>query len=727
MKRSSMAGEDPVSTACRLGVLVVVVLLTPTRSFAAPGDVIASFLNDWAFSTIGLAHDPASGVVRYAHESQSSGHRPTIYDYDPVAGTIVHSMALSTQNADWPWQIDNVNGATYDPDTETWFLPDYNGDLSYADDNIVEVDAVGNIIGAWEMDDELGSNDCANGGAIDDIIDIARDPYNSRRYYVTAAYDGNTIYYVELTSSPAWWTPNSWVLLETIVPADLDGIIEEILAIEWDDVHRGFWVTDWHSDNIALLDRTFNPVQILGVTTPSGFSSGITPMNSVPEEEPYQLWLTDFSSDTTTIVESLSTRPIANPQADVSVTKDDGSSIWVPNSTTTYRVVVANAGPQPAEVVRLVDTSPADASIRDWTCTAAGGAICPNPSGYAMIDETTAFLPVGATLTYLVDVGVSALKDPTTTLENTASVYLGTDDPDLTNNQAVDINASPISFGSGIVTFSDGSPVYTPGTTVVYNLVVANFTPLPAPGANVRIMNPVPTGTTTTWECVAGGTVSCPSATGSGVIDTTVFMSYGDLLSFSIAVDVPADHTGDLENTVTIASTLSFSPGSQVTDTNTQLSEADLSVSKTNGQLTYRPGTESTYVVTVVNDGPSDATEVRIQDTAPSGTSFTGWTCTATGGAACPFAAGAGDLDETLATLPTGGSVVYELTLAIPSTYGEGGGLGSSLVNSARVSGFEHDPDIADNTATDSDERLWSEIFSDGFESGDLLRWSTGG
>jgi len=109
--------------------------------------------------------------MRYAHESQSSTHNPTIYDYDfnfgtsYGFGTVSCSVALSAQNTDWPWQLDNRTGATYDPDTGTYFLPDYNGDLSYADDNIVEIDAQGHIVAVWEMDDEVGSNDSTGGGA----------------------------------------------------------------------------------------------------------------------------------------------------------------------------------------------------------------------------------------------------------------------------------------------------------------------------------------------------------------------------------------------------------------------------------------------------------------------------------------------------------------------------------------------------------------------------------
>lgn len=77
----------------------------PSLSAAATGDVLEVFTNTWSYSTIGLVYDPDHNLVRYAHESQSSSHRPTVYDVEPVAYTVPLSFALSAQNSGWPWQI----------------------------------------------------------------------------------------------------------------------------------------------------------------------------------------------------------------------------------------------------------------------------------------------------------------------------------------------------------------------------------------------------------------------------------------------------------------------------------------------------------------------------------------------------------------------------------------------------------------------------------------------
>jgi uncharacterized repeat protein (TIGR01451 family) len=667
---------------------------------AAPGDIIDRLNNDWSYSTLGLAYDPVRNIVRYAHESRSSEHNPTIYDYVPGTGSIVYSVALSVQNhPDWPWGVDSRTGVSFDPDTGTYFLPDYNGDLSYCDDNIIEIDAQGNILAAWETDDEVGSNDSTGGGEIDNIVDITHDPDHPRRYYTTAAYDDNTIYYVDLSDTSSGASPeNAWTLLDTITPAGLDGIIGDIIGIEWDAVNEGFWVTDYHSANIALLDRDFNLVQWLAVDTAGGFSSGITPMNSVAPGEPYQLWVTDFTSDQTTIVESLSQRPPAIPMADIHVTKDDGSDTYLPGTFATYTVVVANSGPQAAEDVRLEDSAPADTSITGWECTAAGGAVCPAPAGSGDIDQTVDLLPPGGTLTYTVDLWVTPFKNPTEPLSNTASVTSPTSDPDPANNAATDTNG-PFPGALGVIK-SDGRPVYTPGTTVTYHLAAANLSAIPVP--DFRITDTPPAGTTMHWQCHTNPNSPCPTPdSGSGALDYNTALDSGEFLYFAVEVDVPSGFTGELTNTADISGSGAPLLPATASDTDAQFSITDLSVTNTDGHDTYIPGTSRQYTLTALNSGPSDASSVRIQDTAAPGTSITGWTCTSSAGASCPNPGGAGNLDETVPVLPAGESLVYTLTLAIEGDYGQNGGMEAALINSARISGNDHDPNPANNSATD--------------------------
>src|SRR3546814_16528211 len=50
------------------------------------------------------------------------------------------------------------------------------------------------------------------------------------------------------------------------------------------------------------------------------------------------------------------------------------------------------------------------------------------------------------------------------------------------------------------------------------------------------------------------------------------------------------------------------------------------------GQTEYTPGESVDYTITVTNKGPSDAQDVNIQDTAPTGPTITSWTAVVTTG-----------------------------------------------------------------------------------------------
>ncbi|MGC9399440.1 MAG: hypothetical protein ACP5HM_09940 [Anaerolineae bacterium] len=278
-------------------------LLSPLAP-AGVGDTLQVFTNTWSYHTLGLVYVPGRDVLRYVHESQSSSHNPTIYDVDYTAHTVVYSVALSTQNTGWPWQLDNRTGTGYNFLTGNYFLPDYNGDLIYADDNIVEVDVNGNVLNAWEMDDEISSNDSADGSEIDRIIDIAVVPGNPTRYFATAAYDGGVVYEIVLTRTGSLWTPNSWYTVMTYTGAISDTFTDN-LGIDYDAQNEVLYHSGWHTTTILVTDLSMNPVTEFTSTFDcpgaGGYNSGVT---FVEGSDPPEIWVTDFSSDQTTRCEA---------------------------------------------------------------------------------------------------------------------------------------------------------------------------------------------------------------------------------------------------------------------------------------------------------------------------------------------------------------------------------------------------------------------------------------
>ena len=100
-----------------------------------------------------------------------------------------------------------------------------------------------------------------------------------------------------------------------------------------------------------------------------------------------------------------------------------------------------------------------------------------------------------------------------------------------------------------------------------------------------------------------------------------------------------------------------------------EYSSHDISVAKTDSKSGFRPGGNSTYTITVTNNGPDDAQDIDITDTLPAGVQLSGpWTCSAPSGSSCSSSSGgsAGDTTVNLtADIENGDSI----TVTVPVLY----------------------------------------------------------
>ena len=88
--------------------------------------------------------------------------------------------------------------------------------------------------------------------------------------------------------------------------------------------------------------------------------------------------------------------------------------------------------------------------------------------------------------------------------------------------------------------------------------------------------------------------------------------------------------------------------------------QADLGVTKTDGQTTAVPGQPVTYTITVSNAGPTAAAGAAVIDTIPAALVGATWTCSASPGSTCT-ASGSGNIND-MVTLAAGGTATYMLT-----------------------------------------------------------------
>ncbi len=174
------------------------------------------------------------------------------------------------------------------------------------------------------------------------------------------------------------------------------------------------------------------------------------------------------------------------PSADLSVSKNDGTSTATPGGSTTYTIIAGNAGPSNATGT-IADTFPASLTCT-WTCAGSGGGTC-TAAGAGNINDA-ATLPVGGSVNYTASCTISA--SATGSLANTATVTItgGGADPNPGNNSATDtdtlVGASDIAITKSV---NVASP--TLGSNVIFTVVATNNGPSDATGVQVNDLLPV--------------------------------------------------------------------------------------------------------------------------------------------------------------------------------------------------------------------------------------------
>jgi uncharacterized repeat protein (TIGR01451 family) len=387
-------------------------------------------------------------------------------------------------------------------------------------------------------------------------------------------------------------------------------------------------------------------------------------INSATVTTPLAGSATDTASDTDP------TRVIA-ASANLSITKVGSPDPYIAGGSITYTLVVTNDGPDPVPGVLVKDAPPSvlvPASV-NWTCAnGANGGTCRAPSGSGPIN-TLVDLPDQATVTLTMTGQLAAAT--TGPVSNTASVVppTGAIDAFPASNTFVDVD-TPVQNAALKLTKTHSPTNPVPGQQLTYSMVVSNAGPGDA--SQVRVQDPL-TGplSTFTWTCAPTAGAACPTpSTGTGSIDTHVDLPAGSQAQFMITGTLPSDTVDPVFN----AAVATQPPGvvhvgaqSALTpfDTATPSAVANLSVTKSTSP-TYVPGQGVSYVITVHNAGPSDATEARVQD-ADSFLTDAQWACTPGAGASCAEAQGSGPIDE-LVDIPSGSSVTFSLSGTVPAS-----------------------------------------------------------
>ena len=396
------------------------------------------------------------------------------------------------------------------------------------------------------------------------------------------------------------------------------------------------------------------------------------------------------ANDTATDIDS------PTPLADLAITKTDGKSTYTPGSPVTYTISVVNHGPSNVTGATIADVIPAGLTGVSWTSSTTGDAsVSAGATGSGNNLSATVNIAAGAGNSVVFTVTGTPKSSLTGNLSNTATVAPppGTTDSNPNDNSATDTDTSSASADVADVKVASVDPVVA-GTTLKYTITVTNAGPSDA--TNVVVTDALDPALLTPTYTVAinGGGPSAPAAwTGSVNLGT---LSPGDTVDVVITGTVdPATPEGTiLVNTATVASsTTDPNPGNNTDTVDTTVkTEADLAVTKTDGVTTVVADVSTgTYVITVTNHGPSDATGVTLTDTFPAG--FTAGTVTASQGSCT----GGPVFTCDLGTIAAGSDATVTIAYTVPaSSTGD-------QTNTATVTSDAPDPDSANNTASDTD------------------------
>ena len=393
---------------------------------------------------------------------------------------------------------------------------------------------------------------------------------------------------------------------------------------------------------------------------------------------------------------------------DLSVTKTDGQTQYVPGQQITYTITVSNAGPSFASQAAVDDTlDPAIIASATWSAVFTGTGSAGTASGTGSISENID-LAVGGTAVYTVV--AQTLAGATGSLTNTVTVSTGNlaNDPNPGNNTATDTDTlllpATLSVAKSVVDVNGGFVIS--GDTLRYTIVVTNPASTTADPKesviNVTLDDVIPLFTTYAGN-LNFSQGSGTGSQGSGVTGTIGTLAAGAsaTITFDVTVNAGIPDSTTITNTAHAAG-LGDVSGTELEDSGRAVimtpPGADLKIVKT-ALATYVPGLPLTYTLVVSNLGPSTSTNPLVTDTLPADLTGATWTVSYAGGAAGP-ASGSGNVSATLTTLPLGGTATFTITATADYR------LDTPLANTATVTATDGliDPDLDNNTSTVSSD-----------------------
>ncbi|MBV7530548.1 gliding motility-associated C-terminal domain-containing protein [Chitinophaga sp. sic0106] len=349
------------------------------------------------------------------------------------------------------------------------------------------------------------------------------------------------------------------------------------------------------------------------------------------------------------------------PVTDLEVIKTASSNTPDAGSVVTFTITAINHGISKATGVIVTDALPDGYTFIEGT---------PSAGTYVADKWTIGDLGKDATATLLIKARVLASGH----YQNDATITGTETDHQLTNNSS-SVTPVPVPVADLSVTKTIDNSQPDAGSTVTFTILAKNDGPGTA------------TAVTVTDQLLSGYQFKSATASTGAYDATTGIWTVGSMTigqSATLAITATVLPTGDYDNTATITSPVKDNDNNNNTAGITPpvvRPITDLAIEKTADKITSDAGAQVVFTLKATNNGPSTATQVKVLDQLPTGFTFV----SATPG----YDATTGIW--TIGTLNSGGSKMLTITATVNP---EG-----NYLNSAAISGKEHDPVATNNTS----------------------------
>lgn len=331
-----------------------------------------------------------------------------------------------------------------------------------------------------------------------------------------------------------------------------------------------------------------------------------------------------------------------------------------------YQLLITNYGVSDARNIRIQDLVPASLTNVKWTSTLSGnGTIISGGTGTGNNVALNADLNAGTGNRILVNITATVPADYTGILTNYASVFVPGKDTVRSDSIKTTVINTP-----GIQVVKSAPDSIPAGSDMTFTVTVTNIGPSDAP--QITITDIVPAGLQqVTWTAVTAGTASVATGAGSGSnvsLDGAIAAGNGNSITLTIQGKVDPAFTGAMSNTATV--TPVGNPPVVSNKTTTQVIKKNTLLISKSAPATDQAGAKISYLITLTNAGPSDATGVQIKDTVPVAITNVTWTTANVGTATVTNGAtGTGNQIGVTANISAGNGVVITVNGTIDPAY----------------------------------------------------------